>query len=312
MRIQYCSDLHLEMNPAVEYTTLLTPVAPVLALLGDIGDPESPELGKFLEWCTRIWKQVLYVPGNHEFWRLKPGSKKTIPSTLAILRSYEKLYPNLMIMWRGKVYSEDGIIVLGTPLWSRPAEGVIPHEQERAWVDNDRTFDAQTLSTLHQEDLNWIKQELNAARGTMVVMLTHYAPSLLLINRNWIERPESTLYASDLDILIRPPIVAWRVGIFISQLNGSKDGNRLQEKQALFYSLQIHAAIRGMYLDIVQMQFYELILARLAEGWANLFLKRRIKALNRLFKVSRWKKGNITPLFNMTMCLLPIHSLSCD
>jgi len=212
MRIQYCSDLHLEMNPVVEYNTLLTPVAPVLALLGDIGDPESPELQKFLEWCTRMWKQVLYVPGNHEFWRLKPGSKKTIPSALAILRSYEKLYPNLMILWRGKVYSEDGIIVLGTPLWSRPAEGVIPHEHERAWVDNDRTFDAQTLSTLHQEDLNWIKKEINAARGTMVVMLTHYAPSLLLINRNWIERPESTLYASDLDILIRPPIVAWACG----------------------------------------------------------------------------------------------------
>lgn len=212
MRIQYCSDLHLEMNPVVEYTTLLTPVAPVLALLGDIGDPESPELQKFIEWCTRMWKQVLYVPGNHEFWRLKPGSKKTIPSALAILRSYEKLYPNLMILWRGKVYSEDGIIVLGTPLWSRPAEGVIPHEHERAWVDNDRTFDAQTLSTLHQEDLNWIKKEINAAKGTMVVMLTHYAPSLLLINRNWIERPESTLYASDLDILIRPPIVAWACG----------------------------------------------------------------------------------------------------
>ena len=212
MRIQFCSDLHLEMNKPVEYTELLTPVAPVLALLGDIGDPESDELRKFIEWCTRMWKQVLYIPGNHEFWRLKPGSKKTISSALTILRSFEKLFPNFLLMWRGKVYSEDGIIVLGTPLWSRPAEGVIPHEHERAWVDNDRTFDAQTLSTLHQEDLNWLKQELTAARGTMVVILTHYAPSLLLINRNWINRPEATLYASDLDILIRPPVVAWACG----------------------------------------------------------------------------------------------------
>ena len=212
MRIQFCSDLHLEMNKPVEYTELLTPVAPVLALLGDIGDPESDELRKFIEWCTRIWKQVLYIPGNHEFWRLKPGSKKTISSALTILRSFEKLFPNFLLMWRGKVYSEDGIIVLGTPLCSRPAEGVIPHEHERAWVDNDRTFDAQTLATLHQEDLNWLKQELTAARGTMVVILTHYAPSLLLINRNWINRPEATLYASDLDILIRPPVVAWACG----------------------------------------------------------------------------------------------------
>ena len=212
MRIQFCSDLHLEMNKPVEYTELLTPVAPVLALLGDIGDPESDELRKFIEWCTRMWKQLLYIHGNHECGRLKPGSKKTISSALTILRSFEKLFPNFLLMWRGKVYSEDGIIVLGTPLWSRPAEGVIPHEHERAWVDNDRTFDAQTLATLHQEDLNWLKQELTAARGTMVVILTHYAPSLLLINRNWINRPEATLYASDLDILIRPPVVAWACG----------------------------------------------------------------------------------------------------
>ena len=212
MRIQFCSDLHLGMNKYVEYTEHLEPVAPVLALLGDIGDPESPVLASFIGWCCRNWKQVFYIPGNHEFWRLIPGTQKTITSALKKLKSFEKEFPNFILMWRTKLISEDGIIVLGTPLWSRPAEGVLPHESERAWVDRDRTFDSETMSFLHQEDMNWLNAELKAAKNQMVVVMTHYAPTLLLINRDRVTKPAATLYASDLDILIRPPIVAWICG----------------------------------------------------------------------------------------------------
>jgi hypothetical protein len=212
MRIQFCSDLHLEVNSHVDYNELLEPVAPVLALLGDIGDPESVVLDQFIGWCCLQWKQVLYVPGNHEFWRVRVGSTKTIPSALAALRALEKKYPRLCIMWRQKLVSEDGVVILGTPLWSRPAEGVTPHESEKAWIDHDRTFDAATMSRLHQEDLDWLKQEFRIARQQIVVVLTHYAPSMLLINRDYIGKPEATLYANDLDSLLRPPVVAWACG----------------------------------------------------------------------------------------------------
>lgn len=212
MRIQFCSDLHLDLNPRQEFTELLTPVAPCLALLGDIGDPESQTLADFLSWCCRTWEQVLYIPGNHEFWRMQPGSTKTLDSTLERLFTLAKPYVNLKICWRQRFVSEDGILVLATPLWSRPAEGVIPHESEKAWVDSDRSFDRETLTKLHNADLQWIVQECKTAKNKLVVVLTHYAPSLMLIDRKHIRRPDVTLYASDLDVLIRPPIVAWVCG----------------------------------------------------------------------------------------------------
>ena len=73
MRIQYISDLHLEYNtqsviPGTalsEYDDLLVPTAPILALLGDIGDPDNPSLEHFLQWATARWSQVLYVTVNH-------------------------------------------------------------------------------------------------------------------------------------------------------------------------------------------------------------------------------------------------------
>jgi hypothetical protein len=212
MRIQFCSDLHLEFNPPVEFPELLEPIAPVLALLGDIGDPESQQLMSFLDWCCRHWSQVLYVPGNHEFWRVKPGTTKTIQSVIQIFRDFEKNHKNFKFCWRQKLYSEDGIIILATPLWSRPAEGVIPHELEHAWVDRDRSFDAKTLNTLHEADLKWLQYELKSSSNEMVVVLTHYAPSLMLIDPRMVKHPDETLYASDLDTLLRPPIVAWACG----------------------------------------------------------------------------------------------------
>lgn len=212
MRIQYCSDLHLGINGRVEFPTILEPVAPILALVGDIGDPENSDLEPFLTWCCNVWKQVLYIPGNHEFWKLKPGTRKTIDSGFNLLKKMEDKLPNLMICWRTKFISEDGVVVLATPLWSRPAEGILSHDYEHSWVDPDRSFDAETLHRLHEADLHWLKRELQINRKRTVVVISHYAPSLMLIDRRVVKDPDETLYASDLDTLIRPPIVAWICG----------------------------------------------------------------------------------------------------
>jgi hypothetical protein len=223
MRIQFCSDLHLDFHPRREFPEILEPVAPVLALLGDIGDPESEIVDTFLDWCCRHWEQVLFVPGNHEFWCLKPGTNKTIESVLKNFRALEKKYINFKLCWRQKLYSEDGVTILATPLWSRPSEGLLPHESEKAWVDSDRSFDAETLHALHEADMAWLQQELRVAKHGTVVVLTHYPPSLMLIDSQNVGHPDETLYASDLDTLLRPPIVAWACGHTHSTIQWMRD-----------------------------------------------------------------------------------------
>ena len=255
MRIQICSDLHLWDNEIQKegFIEILEPSAPVLALLGDIGDPESKILPIFIDWCCKHWEQVLYVPGNHEFWRLIPGTKKNIDLTLDMLRQYETKYTNFKLCWQTKFVSEDGILILATPLWSRPSEGVTPNDGEQTWFDRDRTFDRMTLTSLHQKDLNWINRECKLAENHAIICLTHYAPTLMLIDRDRIQDPEVTLFASDIETALRPPIVAWACGhthqsvmwtkswenasgidgevLLVSNPRGSKGSNRFYRKE---------------------------------------------------------------------------------
>src|SRR6266581_4073520 len=97
--IQVLSDIHLEIERSqdtVEYETFkVTPVAPILALLGDIGTANDPRLFEFIRTQLHQFKAVLYVLGNHEFyWNSyvssilpsEPGRLIAAAAALSVLR----------------------------------------------------------------------------------------------------------------------------------------------------------------------------------------------------------------------------------
>lgn len=72
MRIQYMSDLHLEFQENSRYLkhNELPVTGDVLVLAGDIfylKDKIAP-LTKFWKWASENYRQVLIVPGNHEYY----------------------------------------------------------------------------------------------------------------------------------------------------------------------------------------------------------------------------------------------------
>ena len=134
MKIQFISDIHLESvlnkkDPILFYEKLLTPVAPILVLAGDIGMFERvPELVHFLQWTSTHWDHVVYVIGNHEYYRLPSKTAHGVPFALSeSLRNLSldlfefkkktKDLTNLTILDRGIVEIE-GIWIAGTTLWS--------------------------------------------------------------------------------------------------------------------------------------------------------------------------------------------------
>ena len=73
MKIQYASDLHLEMSANRRYMQNIPFEAmdDVLVLAGDIGylcDKTMP-CPKFGEWASASYHEVLIVPGNHEYYQ---------------------------------------------------------------------------------------------------------------------------------------------------------------------------------------------------------------------------------------------------
>ena len=72
MRIQYMSDLHFEFRENSRYIkqNRFPVTGDILVLVGDIfylKDRVAP-LGNFWEWASKNYRQVLIVPGNHEYY----------------------------------------------------------------------------------------------------------------------------------------------------------------------------------------------------------------------------------------------------
>ena len=86
-------------------------LAPVLALLGDIGYPADPKYAKFLEEQSARFEQVLVLMGNHEYYKSSIEAVTTKCAELA-----QKL-PKVRFMQKSS-FLLHGVRVLGTTLWS--------------------------------------------------------------------------------------------------------------------------------------------------------------------------------------------------
>lgn len=87
MRIQLMSDLHLEIERGdeLDYDKFdIPPLAPILALLGDIGVVADGRLFSFVRKQLEKFETVLYVLGNHESYRSTYVSPSFPPFSISV------------------------------------------------------------------------------------------------------------------------------------------------------------------------------------------------------------------------------------
>ncbi len=207
MRIQFLSDVHLESWPAQTFDEILDPVAPVLALLGDVAPLTDPLLPRFLEWCSERFETILWVPGNQELW--ESGG---YDSSLERMKTFASTYANIIILDKEGMYSDDGVIILGCPLWYRPHPDVMLHYGGKVWVKPEpMPCHPALLQKLHEDHSQWLSKKLRDVK-VPVVILSYYAPLPAFYEEEWVQDPENSLHAPELENLMRPPVVAWLFG----------------------------------------------------------------------------------------------------
>jgi hypothetical protein len=189
MRLQFVSDLHLNLRPKETFETMLTPKAPILALLGDIAPIRDPNLRQFLEWCHSRWETVLYIPGNEELIH----RDYSIEVALKNLKVICARFPNVHVLYGDSFISEDGIVVLGCTFWS--CIPTVPKAHR----------------TRHRTDLNWVIEQTKL-HSKPIVVLSYYGPAMWVQNEERIEQPDSVLTVPELDLLLRAPIISWIFG----------------------------------------------------------------------------------------------------
>lgn len=204
MKIQYMSDLHLEFPQNQEYVedTGMPVTGDILLLAGDITYLQGSFSGfaaLFLREVSRRYRQVLLVPGNHEYYaggdiRKDGDSWELLP------------YPNVGYYHNRVVRIDDTDFILST-LWSRISEA-----GERAvWgsLNDFRRIECDGVllrpkeyNEEHDRCLRFIREAVVQSDAPHVVVVTHHAPSLHTVAPEHLTSPMRTAFATDLDTFI--------------------------------------------------------------------------------------------------------------
>jgi predicted phosphodiesterase len=230
-KFQIVSDLHIEYKnkEITDPLTYITPSADVIILAGDIGSCyQYDQLKTFLVNLSLLFKTVLYVPGNHEYYTMNGFKTQKMYELLDSLFIIEKSIDNLYILNRSSVQIEDTCII-GCTLWSKPKMN-IPKFIVR--IPEMNTFE---YNKKHVEDLSYIKKMITYCKKEKLKLLvvTHHCPTFSVITTKKLNDKYISLYASDLDYILKKENVhTWIAGhIHINFDIVTKGGTRLVGNQ---------------------------------------------------------------------------------
>ena len=167
MNIQVVSDLHIEyLKDMVKVEDFITPKSSILVLAGDIGSLyRFDQLFKFLKDLSKLFKYILYVPGNHEFYMM--SNIKPLPFRILLNRLYqmENDINNLYILNKSSVII-DNICFIGSTLWSNvPNDSHVPKYRVRI-----KGFNTYLYQTNHNKDKEFIEKLYNFVKEKHKIM----------------------------------------------------------------------------------------------------------------------------------------------
>lgn len=212
MKIQYCSDLHLEFPENQKFLRLnpLNAVGDILVLAGDVVTFQDPvKADEFIDFACDNYSAVYWIPGNHEYYGSDMADKSN--------PLYEKVRDNFYLV-NNRSIVVGGVRLVLTTLWSR----IDPrHEWEIQRSVSDfsvikyrrRKFTAQDFNFLHTESLDFLKKAIREPGNEPVVVVTHHVPSLMNYPRIYKDSPLKEAFAVELfDLIEDSGVACWIYG----------------------------------------------------------------------------------------------------
>ena len=169
LRIQYASGLHLGRYFKTPFPPILSPIAPILLLAGNIGRPDQRIYRDFLHYCSRSWKHVIVVAGPDELYSTAL-TQVSVERRLAQCADVISEFQNVHYLDRDSVVCE-GVHILGATLWSAPKE-----EDYRYIFTGERLLTKADIEAWHERDYAWIQETLDSLEEKPTVILTHHRP----------------------------------------------------------------------------------------------------------------------------------------
>jgi Icc-related predicted phosphoesterase len=223
-KFQIASDLHIEYknNEVPDPLTLITPTADVLILAGDIGSfYKYDQLKSFLQKLCPYFKVVLYVPGNHEYYKQQGYQAQQMNILLKRFMKIEKSINNLYVLNRSSVQIDD-VCIVGCTLWS-DATTVIPK-----FIVRVQSMNSLLYKQKFDSDLEYIEKmiEYCKKKNLKLLVITHHCPTYSVITSRKKKKDKYiSLYASHLDHLLTDDQVhTWVCGHIHSNFDKITEG----------------------------------------------------------------------------------------
>lgn len=224
------SDLHLEHRPKI---TSLAQFAntykqlgkgydvndpenkqKILILAGDIGWASEKNYWSFLRDCTDIYKHVICVPGNHEYYDENYNVEQTNEIISQKSKEIFDACGNFHYLNNSTV-TLDGVKYIGTTLWSQLdttrrrniVQGLNDFNYIKMKFCKALTFE--DYNQFHQRDLKWLQEELYLTvldANPNFVVITHHLPSNQLVHPKYKVSPYNDInsaFSTNLDHIIQ-------------------------------------------------------------------------------------------------------------
>lgn len=219
MRFQYVSDIHLECYNGsthkvdrVFISKFKKNYADVLLLAGDIGKPYASSTYKHLIHSLSPFYQKIFVTcGNHEYYTKKYNMYEVDEMCRNICQSAPN---NNVVFLQNESYNiSDTLSIFGGTFWTNiPSShrSIVEHYMNdyKQIID----FTPMQSSQLHRQACNALGNLLCHKNDRKWIVMSHHIPSMSLIDPMYKDCSYNCAFASDVEYINHPDILAWVYG----------------------------------------------------------------------------------------------------
>lgn len=194
MKLHVLSDLHTEFSDFDPPDT----DADIVVLAGDIGVGASG-----IEWVARVYPDVpvVYVPGNHEFYGHDVRDMEMLLNAAP---------PNVRVLSDCSCEIA-GVRFLGATLWTDfkfngEAETWFSQQTAKSMIrdfssirNGTRRFTPEDSVYLHRASVHWLVDQLEKGHSGPTIVVTHYLPSSLSVDKRYSGDSLNPAFASRLE-----------------------------------------------------------------------------------------------------------------
>jgi predicted phosphohydrolase len=203
MKIQYCSDLHLEFPVNKKYLKAnpINPEGEILLLAGDIipfTDVEKEN--DFFNFLSDNFEYTYWIAGNHEYYRSDIAERTGT--------FHEKIRSNVSLL-NNTAIEHKGVRLLFSTLWSK----INPTFQfviKKSMADfhlikhNGMKITVDDYNQLHQDCRAFVVKEVSTVTNTKTIVVTHHVPTFFNYPEKYRYSELNTAFATELFDLIEP------------------------------------------------------------------------------------------------------------